>query len=115
MLAINVEVRSTQGARLVIEKLQDWIAKQDGEVVVEKKKPFRIPPKKVIKGPVNPETHINEARSHAMNILDGLPDEPIVEPTPMVQGMPGMQSMQTPTLAPQPNLESVQGHASALL
>ena len=116
VLSLNVEVRTPEGAQLVIEKIQDWVAKQEG--VAPKKKPFRIPPKKVVKSPA----HIQESkdpvvkvRSHAMDILDGLPETPTENQIPMAEGsinttMPQMQPQQV-----QPNLDSVAGHASALL
>lgn len=145
VLCLNVEVRTPKGARVVIEKLQDWIAKQ--EVSEGNNKPYRIPKKRVIKNSANPTPRkmdkMQETTSHAMNILDGLPDEPeqpmqTMMPTqPMVEesytevqaigpdgplfapdGSPIMvpQMQQPQQMIPQNlNLNTVKGHASALL
>lgn len=106
VLCLNVEVRTPEGANVVIEKLQSWISENfDGNTKTKtKKKPYRIPPKKVNKSPVV------ETRSHAVNILDGLPDEPVV--TEQNQSNINNNAQQH---KPQFNLSSVKGHASALL
>lgn len=75
VLSLNVEVRSIDGAKLVIEKLQDWINKIELENGISQKnqKSFKQSPKKIpniIKIPKN----IKESTSHAVNILDGLPE-----------------------------------------
>lgn len=75
VLSLNVEVRSIDGAKLVIEKLQDWINKIELENGISQKnqKSFKQSSKKIpniIKIPKN----IKESTSHAVNILDGLPE-----------------------------------------
>ena len=117
ILSINVEVRTVGGARLVIEKLQEWITRQEG-TTKKTKKPFRIPPKKVITNSEvpKPRNKIQEANAHAMDILEGLPDAPEPNTTPMpmmVEGHPVAPQMQQPQI--QPDLDSVSGYASALL
>jgi len=111
VLCLNVEVRTVDGANLVIEKLQEWITKQNGEVVkpiVEKvKQPFKIPPKTVVKNP------INELRSHAYNILDGMSDE--IDHSNLIQESNTINTNVQQFNNDQPNLETVAGHASALL
>jgi len=107
VLCLNVEVRSPEGADVVIEKLQSWVSENFGESEKPKpksKRPYRIPPKKVNKNPVV------ETRSHATNILDGLPDEPVVteQNQSSINNIAHQQK-------PQFNLDSVKGHASALL
>ena len=115
VLCLNVEVRTPDGARLVIEKLQDWISKQEGVVVKKEtfahtiKKPFKIPPKKVIRNP------IVEAKLHAINILDGLPDTPEENRIPIMMEQNGINTMIPQPQPFQHNLDSVAGHASALL
>lgn len=112
VLCMDVEIRTVQGAKLVIEKLQNWISKQESKetlVMKESKKaptkPYRIPPKKVIKNP------IQEAHGHAVDILDGLSDEPVI----VEQMIPGnINTMKAPQDS-QPNVVTVAGHASALL
>ena len=102
VLAMNVEIRSVDGAKLVIEKLQNWIREQTNNVdgiEKEKKVTYKIPPKKIIKSPVL------EARNHALAILEGLPDDEIINEN---HNNIGMKQNNT-------NLESVTGHASALL
>jgi hypothetical protein len=111
VLCLNVEVRSVDGAKLVIEKLQDWITRQGGTVVKEtvqpKKQTYKIPPKKVVTSPVV------ESRSRAVDILDGLPDTPVVSELSEQVGQGNINTF-TPQM-PQHNLETVSGHASALL
>jgi len=110
VLCLNVEVRSAEGAQLVIEKIQDWVAKQNGSV--PNKKQFRIPPKKIVKSSTTVvEKPIVEAVSHAINILDGLPDTPPENQIPMAEGSINTMMPQTQKI----NLDSVAGHASALL
>lgn len=118
VLCLNVEVRTPEGAKLVIEKIQDWVSKQHGNIPTIKKvenqqKPFKIPPKKIVKNP------IVEARNHALDILDGLPDAPEENLIPVITEQNGINTMViNPNIQkPQPpqNLESVAGHASALL
>lgn len=112
VLCLNVEVRSVKGAQLVIEKLQDWISRcedvgSNKKVIPEsKKKPFRIKPKQV---KTNTYT---EARNHAVDILDGLPDEPVVSEQTLQNNINNLN--QQPH-KPQFNMKSVAGHASALL
>lgn len=112
VLCLNVEVRTPDGARVVIEKLQDWITKQEEGNINGKKKTYRIPPKKVIKNseklPPN-EKKLVETTSHAMDILEGLPDEPEPNMNPIPNQMGQMP------VRHQPNLDTVSGHASALL
>lgn len=109
VLSLNVEIRTPKGAKLVIEKLEDWISKQQ-----PKKKTYRIPPKKVVKNSeTKPKNKIHESISHAMDILDGLPDTPEPDLTPM--NMTEQKEMQQNIIQPKPNLDSVSGHASALL
>lgn len=107
VLSLNVEVRSPEGANIVIEKLQSWVSENFGSVDKPKqkpKKPYRIIPKKVNKSPVV------ETRSHAVNILDGLPGEPVVTEQNQTNINNIVQQQK-----PQFNLDSVKGHASALL
>lgn len=109
VLALNVEVCTVKGAQIVIEKLQDWISKQEGinETVVEtKKEPYRIPPKKVVKNP------LVETRSRAMDILDGLPDD---ETSINPELLPEHNSQNINKNKQQSNISSVAGHASSLL
>jgi len=109
VFAINVEVRTVEGAQLVINKLNEWISKVEGE----KPKPsFKIAPKKVIKGKPNSIARtIHESMSRAINILDGLPDEPV-----QMSEQTEYQSINnTIPQTPKSNLGSVTGHASALL
>lgn len=107
VLSLNVEVRSPEGANVVIEKLQSWVSENFGSVDKPKqksRKPYRIYPKKVNKSPVV------ETRSHAVDILDGLPDEPVVTE----QNQTSINNI-AQQQKPQFNLDSVKGHASALL
>ena len=108
VLCMNVEIRSVEGAQKVIDKLQEWISKQEIKEHFELKetpKPtYKIPPKKVIKNP------ILEAKSRAVDILDGLPDENII-----TEDM--FKSTINNSKAPnnQQHNETVASHASALL
>ncbi len=104
VLCLNVEVRSPEGADVVIEKLQSWVSENFGES--EKPKPktqYRISSKKINKNP------IVETRSHATNILDGLPDEHDIKEQnhDNINNIAHQQSHF--------KLDSVKGHASALL
>jgi len=115
VLALNVEVRTVDGARTVINKLNEWISKFEGE---NPKPSFRIKPKKVVRGTsISPMVKtISESTSRASSILDRLPDEPEQnsEPIIMNQGINNMVPQMQPQM-PELNLESVAGHASALL
>jgi len=74
VLAINVEVRSIEGAQMVIEKLQEFISKLE-ENNTTNRKPFRIKPKKVVNGNYqNDPKNVVESTNRACNILDGLSD-----------------------------------------
>jgi len=113
VLCLNVEVRTVEGAQIVIEKLQDWISKQENSsrkttrssIVEKRNKPYRIPPKKVIRNKVQ------ESTSHAVNILDGLSDDQPVSPNSQLSQMNGNML----NINSQPNIDTVAGHASALL
>jgi len=116
VLALNVEVRSIDGAKLVIEKLQDWISKVENENGVPKKQ-FKIKPKQFVKGvnPPTPKKNVTESVNRAVNILDGLPDEVPESREPVLQEFNGMNTGIPMPQTPPPNLDSVAGHASALL
>lgn len=114
VLALNVEVRSVEGAQLVIEKLQQWIAKIESENQI--KKPFRIKPKRIIKEDLRQQRkpkNVSESTNRACDILDGLPDEPEQVLEPLIQQSNHINIVQSQR--PQLNLETVAGHASALL
>ena len=86
VLAINVEVRSVEGAQMVIEKLQEFISKLE-EGNTTNKKPFRIKPKKVVNENYrNDPKNVVNSINRACNILDGLPDN---------DGYSGQHMMQT--------------------
>ncbi|MFW6247183.1 MAG: hypothetical protein ACOC22_03375 [bacterium] len=102
VLELNIEISSPEGAKLVIEKLQDWVNKNFKEEAKETKKQYRIPSKKVNKSP------IVETRSHAIDILDGLPD---AVPEEILNKSNGINKQGNQQL----NLDTVSGHASALL
>ena len=70
ILSLKAEISSIEGANVVIEKIQDWISKQQPiKENIEIKKPFRIPPKKEIVSP------LLEVKNRAVDILDGLPED----------------------------------------
>lgn len=102
VLELNIEISSPEGAKLVIEKLQDWVNKNFKEEAKETKKQYRIPSKKINKSP------IVETRSRAIDILDGLPDE---VPEEILNKSNSINNQGNQQL----NLETVSGHASALL
>jgi len=99
----NYEIKSEKPVppkpKKVVKESQKKVVKK-----VAKKQPFKIPPKKVIKYPVK------ETYSHAVDILDGLPDEPVAPPMVEGQSVPIM-----PPKPQEPDLDTVAGHASALL
>lgn len=112
ILSINSEeIDSVEKAKLLIEKIQNWISKQ--EKIVEKKEStknvtYRIPPKKFIK------SSLHETISHAMDILDGITDEQVINPIVSEQNNNNINNLNNPQVLQQ-NLETVSGHASALL
>jgi len=111
VLCLNVEVRTVDGANLVIEKLQEWITKQNGEVVkpiVESIKKITKPiPKKVVGSP------IDKVRFHAYDILEGMSDE--IDHSNIIQESNNINTNVQQFNNDQTNLETVAGHASALL
>lgn len=86
---------------------------EETKKVVKKKpvKKFKIKPKKIIKSPVN------EARGHAINILDGLPDQPDTFKKEIATDQERQQIIEESQMTrPEDfNLNTVAGHASALL
>jgi hypothetical protein len=118
ILCMDVEIHTVEGAQKVIEKLQEWISKQ------EKKEHFELKEsapslKKVIQQNKNPlkktiKNPIQESRSHAMNILDGLPDENILT-NEMVQSNININSPQIQQSNKTHKEETVTNHASSLL
>lgn len=112
VLCMNVEVRTIEGAKTVIEKLQNWIAEQEklnGKKFVQESKKsevkkYKIPEKKVIKN------KFFETRSHAMNILDGMNDEVVIN-----EELHQSLNINNKPQFNQPNIDTVAGHASALL
>jgi hypothetical protein len=72
----------------------------------EFKKPFKIPPKKVIKNP------IQEAHNRAVSILDGMPEDEVIEENEILQ-----QNDEYTNVVPQQPKEfkTVKSHAAALL
>ena len=113
VLCMNVEIRSVEGARKVIDKLQEWISRQEPKEHFELKKTvtkpvqYKISPKKVIKNP------ILEAKSRAVDILNGLPersDEVVIS-----EEMHNSSINNSKLQSRQPQNETVAGHASALL
>lgn len=101
------EIDSIEKAKLLVEKIQNWILKQEGIIEknkVEEKSTYKIPSKKIIKNP------LHETRSHAMDILDGLPDEIVINPIINEQNyQDNINNLNNPCL------ETVSSHASALL
>lgn len=117
VLCLNVEICSAKGAKLVIEKIQNWVSIHDPVIVNEEtniqppKKVYKIPPKKIVKNP------IVETRSHAIDILDGLPEEPVVTVnSELISEQHSQSNINTIKTQPLQNtIETVAGHASALL
>lgn len=121
ILSLQVEVCTIEGAQKVIDKLQEWISKQGGTTFVEKtidrnekelvKSKFKIPPKKVVKD------KIQETRSRAMDILDGLPEEPTINESLLLHQTNSINNQEQSNFSQdsKPNIETVAGHASALL
>ena len=114
VLCMNVEIRSVEGAQKVINKLQEWISNQEikehfelKEKQTQESPKYRIPPKKVLKNP------ILEAKSRAVDILNGLPersDEVVIS-----EEMHNSSINNSKLQSRQPQNETVAGHASALL
>ena len=110
VLCMNVEIRSVEGAQKVIDKLQEWISKQEIKEHFELKKTpkptYKIPTKKVIKNP------ILESKQRAVNILDGLPER---SDEIVIAEEIHNRIINTSKPQPQQQNETVAGHASALL
>lgn len=106
VLCMNVEIRTVEGAQKVIEKLQEWISKQEPkeyielkETIKEEQKPkYKIAPKKVIKNP------LIESRNRAVDILDGISDD--------IKIISQEKSINNKEIQ---SKETVSGHASMLL
>lgn len=109
ILALKVEIASIEGANVVIEKIQDWISKQQPiKENIEIKKPFKIPPKKEI---INP---ILESKNRAISILDGLPDDnSIIINEESIKN--SINISESKNFQQNQAFESVANHASALL
>ena len=109
VLCMNVEIRTVGGAKKVIDKLQEWISRQEPKEHFELKetpKPtYKIPTKKVIKNP------ILEAKQHARDILDGLPDENIITEDMFKSTINNNKTINNN----QQHSETVASHASSLL
>jgi len=112
VLCMNVEIRTVEGAQKVIDKLQEWISKQESKEHFELKETtsvdhkYQILPKKIVQSP------IKEAKSHAVDILNGLPDDNIITEEII------KSNINTSSLQNKPQIiknETVAGHASALL
>ena len=104
ILNINDKIDSIDKANILIEKLQNWISKQQPEII--KKETYRIPPKKIIKNP------IKESTSRAVDILDDLPEENIINTELLENNNQNNINNNIQTIK---NIETVSGHASALL
>ena len=109
VLCMNVEIRTVEGAKKVIDKLQEWISRQEPKEHFELKetpKPtYKIPTKKVIKNP------ILEAKQRARDILDGLPDENIITEDMFKSTINNNKTINNN----QQHSETVASHASSLL
>jgi len=109
VLCMNVEIRTVEGAKKVIDKLQEWISRQEPKEHFELKetpKPtYKIPTKKVIKNP------ILEAKQRARDILDGLPDENIITEEMFKSTINNNKTINNN----QQHSETVASHASSLL
>lgn len=114
VLCMNVEIRTVEGAQKVIDKLQEWISKQELKEHFEIKETqdkvvpkYKIPPKKVIKNP------ILESKSRAIDILNGLPES--LNEIVIAEAIHNPDINTSRPQSQQSQKETVAGHASALL
>jgi len=114
VLCMNVEIRTVEGAQKVIDKLQEWISRQEPKEHFELKETqtnvtpkYKIPPKKVIKNP------ILETKSRAIDILNGLPENS--NEIIITENIHNTSINTSRHQSQKTNIETVAGHASALL
>jgi len=111
VLCMNIEIRTVEGAQKVIEKLQEWISKQEQKEsfvlkeTEQPKKDYKIPPKKVF------ENLVQKSRSRAIDILEGLPDDTVITEATL---QTNINNMRQPQVLNQ-RMETVAEHASSLL